>query len=219
MTKMHPAILWDMDGTIVDTKTCHYTTWEAVLKKHGYSLDRTLYDANFGRNTRTILPLFLGFTPEDAHFETLMEEKAILFRERAPFEVQLIAGVKDWLATAQQHKIPQAIASSSSLASIDVMVSLFNLKDYFSAIVSGANLPAKPKPDVFLEAARQLGRAPAECLVIEDSAPGVQAAKNAGMACIAVATTSQKSELSLADHVVDDFTQPLLPLLHELGLH
>ncbi len=218
MTKQPPAILWDMDGTIVDTRVCHYTTWETVLKQHGYTLDQAVYEANFGRNTRTILPLFLGFQPDDAYLERLIEEKAALFRERAPFEVHLIAGVEDWFATAQREAMPQAIASSSSLASINVMVSIFNLADYFSAVVSGASLPAKPAPDIFLEAARQLGRAPAECLVIEDSVPGVQAARNAGMACIAVATSRPQSALGLADVVVEDFTQPLTPLLRELGL-
>jgi HAD superfamily hydrolase (TIGR01509 family) len=207
-----------MDGTIVDTKACHYATWEALLKKHGHNLDREVYDANFGRNTRTALPLFWGFKPDEAYLESLIEEKDALFRERAPFEVQLIAGVEGWLAAAQQCGIPQAIASSNSLASINAMVSVFDLGGYFSAIVSGATLPAKPEPDVFLEAARQLGRAPAECLVIEDSVPGVQAAKNADMVCIAVTTTWPRAALSLADIVVDDFTRPLPPLLRALGL-
>ncbi len=96
-------------------------------------------------------------------------------------------------------------------------MSHFNLLHYFDRIVSGADLPAKPEPEVFLEAARQLKRKAGECLVIEDSLPGVKAAKNAGMKCIAVSTTMLPAELSMADKVVDDFTQPVLPMLAELG--
>ncbi|MDY6873905.1 MAG: HAD family phosphatase [Chloroflexota bacterium] len=218
MTKKSLAILWDLDGTITDTKACHFDTWKAVLRKHGHDLNPDVYDANFGRNTRTIVPLFLGFQPEEALFEQMMREKADLFRERAPKEVNLIPGVEGWLASAQQLGIPQAIASSSSLKSINVMVSAFKLRGYFSALVSGARMSAKPEPEVFLAAANELGREPGDCLVIEDSVPGVQAAKNAGMACIAVATTWPRSDLSQADAVVDDFTQPLSPLLKTLSL-
>jgi HAD superfamily hydrolase (TIGR01509 family) len=212
------AILWDLDGTIIDTKACHFDTWEAVLKKHGHSLDREVYDANFGRNNRTIIPIFLGYQPDEALFESMVSEKEAFFRERAPKEVELIPGAADWLAAAQKLAIPQAIASSGSLENIKVMVSAFKLTGYFSALVSGAMLPAKPEPDVFLEAAGQLGREPGDCLVIEDSIAGVQAAKKAGMACIAVTTTWPRADLSLADAVVDDFTQPLPPLLQDLGL-
>lgn len=212
------AILWDLDGTIIDTKDCHFDTREAVLNKHGYYLDRDVYDANFGRNNRTIVPIFFGFQPEEALFEQIVAEKEAFFRECAPDQVDLIPGAEDWLSAAQAMGIPQAIASSGSLENINVMVSRFNLTGYFSTLVSGAQMSAKPEPDVFLEAADRLNQKPADCLVIEDSIAGVQAAKAAGMACIAVTTTWSRAKLSQADVVVDDFSQPLLPLLQDLGL-
>jgi beta-phosphoglucomutase len=217
LTKNTYAILWDMDGTIIDTTACHFSTWKTVLSQHGYLLDSDVYAANFGRNTRAVLSLFLGFEPEPELMERLIAEKSDLFRELAPIEAQLIPGVEGWLSTAKAYGIPQVIASSGSIENIQTMMSSFNLIDYFHQFVSGADLPAKPEPDVFLEAARQLNRKPEECLVIEDSLPGVKAAKNAGMTCIAVTTTLPQAELSIADRVVDDFTYPLLPLLADLG--
>ena len=206
-----------MDGTIIDTKDCHFSTWETVLNRHGYHLDPDVYITNFGRNTRTILPIFLGFSPEPELMDRLIAEKAELFRKIAPIESRLIPGVENWLSTAGTHGILQAIASSGPLENIRTMMSSFSLIDYFDRLVSGDDLPAKPEPDVFLEAARLLNRKPDECLVIEDSLPGVKAAKAAGMTCIAISTTMSRAELDLADKVVDDFTQPLLPVLAELG--
>ncbi len=217
MTKITPAILWDMDGTIIDTKASHFSTWEAVLKKHGIRLDPDVFAANFGRNTRTILPVFLGFRPDPELMEQLIEEKAVLFREEAPLVSSLIPGVVDWLSTAKAQGISQAIASSGPLENIETMMSSFGLTEYFDRFVSGADLPAKPEPDVFLAAARELQRKPDECLVIEDSLPGVKAAVNAGMKCLAVTTTNPREMLTIADMAIDDFTQPLMGILGELG--
>lgn len=217
MTTNTPAILWDMDGTIIDTKASHFSTWEMVLEKHGIRLDPDVYTANFGRNTRTILPIFLGFDPDPELTEQLIEEKADLFRKVAPFESSLVPGVKKWLSTARAHGISQAIASSGPLENIETMMSGFDLMRYFDRFVSGADLPAKPEPDVFLLAARELNRSPEECLVIEDSLPGVEAAKNAGMKCIAITTTNPSEALTMADMVIDDYHQPLKTKLFELG--
>jgi len=212
------AILWDMDGTLIDTKICHFQTWDQVFRNHGFSVDTKVYEANFGRNTQTILPIFLGFEPDPELMEQLIEEKEKLFRAAAPAETSLVPGVESWLATAHAKGIPQAIASSGSLENIETMISLFNLNPYFDKLISGADLPAKPKPDVFIKAAKVLGCPPEHCLVIEDSLPGVQAAKNAGMPCIAVTTTEPHKNLSLADFVVDDFISPLENVLLRLKL-
>jgi len=89
---------------------------------------------------------------------------------------------------------------------------------FFEHIFAGAELPAKPDPEIFLKAAKALGYAPENCCVIEDSPAGVRAAKAAGMHCIAVTTTFSKSELSLAEAVIDDFTLPVNTVLDEMGI-
>lgn len=212
------AILWDMDGTIFDTKDCHYSTWVIALKKHGYALSRKVFDDNFGRNNHSLLPHFLGFKPDNNLVEQLIEEKEAYFRQIAPEEVTLVAGVENWFTEAKQAQIPQAVASSAPMENITTLISSFNLRHYFDVFVSGADLAAKPEPDVFLETAKILDRSPENCVVVEDSIPGVKAAKNAGMTCIAVATTCTPSDLLLADFVVKDFLQPLADILDNLGI-
>jgi len=211
------AIIWDLDGTIVDTQACHLYTWESALKLHGFQLDRDVFALNFGRNNTTLLPALLGFAPEGDLMNAIIERKESLFRDMAADWVTLVPGVTSWLSHALGLNLRQAIASSAPMENINTMLTIFTLNDYFTSIVSGADLPAKPEPDVFLHAAETLQVSPEDCLVIEDSVAGVAGAHNAGMRCIAVATTRSPGELGQADQVVEDFNTPLHQVLQALG--
>jgi len=213
------AILWDMDGTLIDTLSCHFTAWQDTLLEHGIKLDGEVYYANFGRNTNTILPILLGFTPDEPQAVRLIEEKERRFRQNVLHQASLISGVRVWLGKANDLHIPQVIASSSTQENIEFLISRFNISSYFSAFISGADLPAKPEPDVFMKAAQILNRKPENCLVIEDSLAGVQAAKAAGMRCIAVTTSQPQSALTEADLVVANFNFPFEEMLVQLDIH
>lgn len=218
MTPANFALLWDMDGTLIDTKDSHISSFKEVFENYHFPFDETVCNANFGRTTRSILPLMLGYEPDPELMDALLDEKERIFLERAPEEARLVSGAETWLATARAMHIPQAIASSGYMENIETMISSFHLTAYFDAFVSGAELPAKPEPDVFLEAADVLGLPPERCLVIEDSLAGVGAAKNAGMMCVAVSTSCTPEALVAADIVVSDFTIPLEGVLQALGL-
>lgn len=217
MNDVNHAFLWDLDGTIVDTKDCHFYTWESALQKHGIELDRDVYEMNFGRNNHALAPLFLGFDPDADLLAALIDYKETLFRQIAPQQTKLVPGVKTWLSAAAGMNIKQAIASSAPMENITTMLANFELERYFNTIVSGTDLPAKPEPDIFLKAAQDLGCSPADCLVIEDSLSGVKAAKNAGMHCVAVSTSHPREDLTQADIVVEDFTGSLSGVLQPLG--
>lgn len=217
MNEANHAILWDLDGTIVDTKDCHFFTWESALHKHGYELDRNVYEMNFGRNNHALAPLFLGFNPDADLLTALIDHKETLFRQIAPEQTGLVPGVRTWLSTVAEINIKQAIASSAPMENITTMLVHFELERYFNTIVSGTNLPAKPEADIFLKAAKTLGCSPANCLVIEDSLAGVKAAKNAGMQCVAVSTSHSWEDLHQADIVVDDFTGSINEIFESLG--
>lgn len=212
------AILWDMDGTMIDTRDCHFQTWQRALEYFGFNLDKSVYQQNFGRNNDVLLPLLLGFEPDAAVKQSIIKKKEGLFREMAPGAVSLVPGLADWLSTARDWQLKQAVASSASIENITVMLSHYQLETYFDAVVSGDDLPAKPAPDVFLKAAKQVGTNPANCLVIEDSPAGIRAAKNAGMRCVAVGTYHSESVFLDTDAVVEDFRQPLAAVLDQIGL-
>ena len=212
------AVLWDLDGTVIDSTECHYKTWALTLEKHGYSLSREKFKAHYGKNTQTALPIYLGFEPDPNLAENIQQEKEELFRQIMPKESRLVPGVISWLAAADDAGFMQAIASSASMKNITAMLKAHNLLGYFDLLVSGANLPAKPHPAVFLAAAEHLDQLPENCIVIEDSVAGVEAAKNAGITCVAVVTSHSKSQLKVADMVVDDFNIPFYKMLQDLGL-
>jgi beta-phosphoglucomutase len=121
------AILWDLDGTIVDTKDCHFFTWESALQKHGFVLNRDTFEMNFGRNNHALAPLFLGFEPDTILLEQLIDHKETLFRQIGPQQTTLVPGVKTWLSTARGMNIKQAIASSAPMENITTMLSHFEL--------------------------------------------------------------------------------------------
>ena len=217
MSTIDRAILWDLDGTIVDTNACHAYTWESVLNRYGFEFNRRVYAENFGRNNTSLLPALLGFFPDDNLMRNIVEEKESLFRQIAANWITLVPGVMTWLKDARELNYRQAIASSAPHENINTMLAIMNLDGCFDATISGTDLPAKPRPDVFLRAADVLGVFPQDCLVIEDAIAGVQGALEAGMSCVAVATTHPPEELDQADAVIQDFTIPFTEILHVLN--
>ena len=119
-------------------------------------------------------------------------------------EVRLLPGVRQWLAWAKVQGVRQVVASSGEMANIAAIVSALEIGNYFDALVSGAFMPrSKPDPAIFLQAAGAAGVPPERCLVVEDGVVGIEAARRAGMRCLALTTTHPADRLAGADLVVD----------------
>jgi len=202
------ALLWDLDGTILDSGECHFKSWQHALEINGFTLDRAVFYQYFGRNNQVSLRMHLGFEPDPSLAKAILTEKEDYFRKIAPREASLVNGVESWLAAAKRKGYLQAVASSAPMENITTILESFHLMGYFDSLISGEKLPAKPEPDVFLSAADRLNCRPETSWVIEDAPAGVQAAKAAGMRCVAVTTYRSDSDLSLADVVIRDFSIP-----------
>lgn len=204
------AVLWDMDGVLVDTAELHYITWKSALADHGIPMSRSDFDHTFGMNNGQVLTYLLGEPPVKTLLDEISNKKEQQFRRLVREQAELHSGVIKLLSRLNQAGYRQAIASSAPQENIDTVLEKFNLDQYFQATAAGHNLPSKPDPGVFLLAARML-QVPAEkCIVIEDAIAGIQAARQAGMKCIAVATTNFLEALGEADIAVNS--------LEELGL-
>lgn len=201
------GVLWDMDGVLVDTGEAHFESWQQVLAEQGVPFSRTDFKKSFGMNNAGILALFLDEELAAKEVQAIGDRKEVLFRRSVKGKARPLPGVLGWLARLRVLGIRQAIASSAPQENIDVLVDELGMRDYFQAIVSGAKLPGKPNPDVFLEAARQIGAQPAACVVVEDAIAGVQAALNAGMRCIAVTTTNSADKLRAAHIIVNSLDE------------
>ncbi len=200
------AVLWDMDGVIVDTYEGHYLSWKQALAEVGQPYDEDVFRRTFGMNNRLILTTIFGHEPEEDFIQKVSERKEVLFREDIKGKVKALPGVLDWSQHFKQMGLKQAVASSAPQANIDALLMELQIKHYFQAEAAGYNLKGKPDPAVFLLAAERLGVDPVHCLVIEDSIAGVEAAKRAGCTCLAVLTTNQAEELGRADMILRDLS-------------
>jgi len=199
------GILWDMDGVLADTGDAHYEAWRTMFAEQGHPLTREAFNDTFGMANGQILRQWLGEDTPRHVIDELAARKEALFREGVAQRVRLLPGVERWLAWAQARGLRQAVASSGEMANIVAVVAALDLGNYFDALISGAFLPrSKPDPAVFLQAAGALDVAPADCLVVEDGVVGVEAARRAGMRCLAITTTHPADRLAAADLVVDD---------------
>ncbi len=201
------AVLWDMDGVIVDSYDGHYHAWQRIFNELGHQLTEDEFARTFGMNNRLILYTILNRKLPEDEFQAISDRKEEYFRESIRGSAQLLPGVADWLECFKDHGIKQAVASSAPQANIDAMLGELKIRDYFQAEAAGAAIRGKPDPAVFLLAAEMLDVPPQACLVIEDAIAGVEAAKRGGMKCIAVLTTNSAEKLSAADLIVHDLTK------------
>jgi beta-phosphoglucomutase len=197
------AVIWDMDGVLVDTGRLHFEAWQSTLDEYGISFDEALFRQTFGMNNEAILRRLLGDRLSVALYDEISGSKEERFRAALPGQVSLFAGALPLLRALHEQGIAQAIGSSAPQPNIDAIVGELGIAPYLDAIVSAAEMPGKPDPVVFLTAAALLGARPAECVVVEDTEAGIAAAQGAGMKCAAVATTNPADALQRADLVVE----------------
>ncbi|MBF8151065.1 HAD family phosphatase [Winogradskyella sp. F6397] len=208
---MLKAVLFDMDGVIVDTEPLHRKAYYQMFKDVNIDVDITLYESFTGQSTinickRLVDHFNLNEQPESLvnikrkHFKYLFENDSSLV---------LIDGVLDRIKDYHANGVKLVVASSASMPNIERIFNRFDLNQYFSGKFSGADLEkSKPHPEIFIKAAEFTGFDKSECMVIEDSTNGIKAAHSAGIFC-----TGFKSEHSfgqdyaLANKVVSDFKE------------
>ena len=198
------AVLWDMDGVLVDTGDYHFQSWEEAFDELDISFSKEDFRKTFGMNNAGILEWVFGRKPNPDELSQISDKKESIFRELVKGKAKPLPGVLNWLKQFQEWGIKQAITSSAPPENIEVLLAELKIKVYFDTIVSGFDLPGKPNPDVFLKAARIFRVQPENCVVIEDAIAGVEGAKRAGMHCIAVTTTNPASALEKADSIFDN---------------
>ena len=215
---MQGAILWDLDGVLADTGEAHYAAWRALFAERGENITHGQFAETFGMSNLPILRQWLGDEPSDEELVALGLHKEELYREFVEDNVRTLPGVRDLLEAAKDHGYRQAVASSGEMANIVTVIRALGIANYFDALVSGAFLPqSKPDPAIFVQSAGALGVPEARCLVVEDGTVGVEAARRAGMACLAITTTHPRERLQSADRVVGSLqevtTEELLALV------
>ncbi|MGD1017916.1 MAG: HAD family phosphatase [Verrucomicrobiia bacterium] len=213
--KKFSAIIFDMDGVIVDSEPLHQKAFETLFaelgKKHDHGI---VFHEYYGRSDGALLRDFIDKHHLPNELEDLSARKLKYFlgylRERRPVFKELHELIPE---LARRYQL--AVATSSSHHVADVVMEISGLGPHFHVIVAREDVRfPKPDPEVYFTTARKLGVRPSTCCVIEDSTHGVQAAKMAGMTCIGITTSLSPEQLSRADHVArnyDDVRKLLLP--------
>lgn len=209
---MIKGIIFDMDGIIVDSEPLHYKVFMDYTKsKFGLAISDEEYHTFIGTTNYHIYSTLQEKYKIEGDLESIIkeyEEKCLDFLLSSKNE-KPIQGVDILVKNLHKNKIKLGLASSSPKKSINAVLELFDLHQYFDVLVSGQEVAhSKPAPDIFLRAAELLGISPQECLVFEDSRNGVLAAKAAGMQCIAYYNPSSgKQDLSRADRIIESFLE------------
>jgi beta-phosphoglucomutase len=181
------AALWDVDGTLIDSREYHWLSWQGALAAEDFRVTPEQFADSFGRRNDEILRgFFPAYTPDDIARVGEAKEVAYrrLVRERG---IELLPGVRRWLDRLHGEGWLQAVASSAPRLNLEVIIEALGLGGYFAAVASAEDVTAgKPDPQVFLKAAARLGVPPTACVVVEDAPAGTEAARRAGMRAIGV---------------------------------
>lgn len=215
------AVIFDMDGVIIDSEPIHFDIDMKTMKYLGFSISKEELEKYVGMTNPEMWLLIkneYNLTQSvDEIIDYQLQNKISILRE---LDITPIEGIKELLSELKNHAIAIGIASSSPRIFIEEVLKKFDLEDYFACIVSGEEVPrGKPAPDVYIEAAKQLRVDAKNCVVIEDSRNGVTAAKNAKMKCIGYKNiNSGDQNLSRADMIVDSIKEINIRMILQLGI-
>ncbi|MFD9867243.1 HAD family hydrolase [Streptomyces niveus] len=183
-----PRVIFDLDGTLVDSEPNYYEAGRRLLARHGVTDFSWEHHTRYiGISTRETLEALRAEYAIGAPVDELLIAKNSLYLELARASTEVFPEMRKFVERLHARGVPMAVASGSSRAAIEAVLDGTGLDAYFTLAVSAEEVAhGKPAPDVFLEAARRIGADPADCVVLEDAPPGVEAARAAGMRCVAV---------------------------------
>lgn len=203
------ALIFDMDGVLIDSEPMHFTAFKKFFRTLDIEYTAEQNALYLGRRDSEISAILveqygLNLTPLE-----LVAKKEEIFQDLIQAQATARAGVMETLEEAKRLGIQRAVASSATLPTIKLIVNSLKLNNYFHNLSSGDEVKhGKPAPDVFLLAAERMNTAPEHCLVIEDSEAGVQAAKAAGMKVVAIPCDATKHQThALADMRLDSLSE------------
>lgn len=226
------AVIFDFDGVITDSEILHFRAFNQVLKKYGIELTKQEYYKTYlGFNDADCYSMLINqglLKTKREEITNLIEEKKLIYKELAKTEGKMIEGVRDFLTLLKENSIHMAICSGSLLTEVEMVLEDTGLRPLFEVIVSGEQVKkGKPDPEGFLLTLKRLnnnvnsGQAgshilPSECIVIEDSHWGLEAAKAAGMHTIAVTNSYGAEQLSMAEKIVNQLNELSIDDLQKL---
>jgi len=205
---MIKAVLFDFDGVLVDSTPYHVESWKRVLQPYGLEIDpRDIY-LREGSKAVEIANYLLakgGILLSQEELERLIERKRKIYRRITRAKPQ--RGAEELIKRLKERGLKVGLVTGSIMKNVQRVLDSKLIRD-FDVIITGEEVErAKPDPEPYLKAAQKLGLSPSECLVVENAPLGIEAAKRAGMTCIAITSTLNKEDLEGADEILEDLSQ------------
>jgi beta-phosphoglucomutase len=207
------AVLWDLDGTLIDSAAYHWRSWLETMRGEGIEVTFEQFRASFGMRNDTILAAWLGPAADPGRIARLGDAKEVAYRRlmRAG-GLEPLPGCRAWVDRLAREGWKQAIASSAPRLNVEAVLDVLGWHRIFDAVAAAEDVrTGKPDPEVFLVAAARAGVPPARCVVVEDAAAGIEAARRAGMRSIAVGEVAHAGAdvavTTLADLPADAFVR------------
>ncbi len=214
---MVKAIIFDMDGVLVDSESFHLRAYNKILARYGKSISAAEFHKGFGSlPAKEKLRNWLDINDE-SELNRLSGERDSCFGQLINDHLVPSKDAACILENMKNSGFRLGLATSASRESADLILKKLEIEDYFESIICANDFrQGKPDPEIFLNAAGRLNVNASDCVVIEDSRHGIEAARNAGMKCIAVATSHRPEELDNADRIVNGIEGITLNMLKEL---
>jgi HAD superfamily hydrolase (TIGR01509 family) len=213
---MH-GVIFDMDGVLADSNETHFQAFIRMGQELGVPFPRAMLERSFGMHNNQIFPMWLGADLPQARIDALAARKEALYRELAHDTLQPVAGAVELFNAMRHAGWRLAVASSGPGANVRLALDVLGLAGQLHAVVTGDDVThGKPAPDVFLLALQGLGLPAASCVVIEDAPNGIEAARAAGIAVVAVTTSKPAHALTNADLVVETLSRLGPQVLHDV---
>jgi len=202
------AIIFDVDGVLVDSYQPHFQSWRRMLSEQGFEFTEPQFRATFGRTTRDIIRQLCGDQFPDEKIQAFDDRKEALFRDIICQDFPAIDGAVELIDALAAADFAMAVGSSGPPANVALTLESLGRADRFAARVTGGDVTrGKPDPQVFLLGAKRLGIEPRLCAVVEDAPAGVEAANRAEMLSIALTGTATRKQLAHADVIVDSLRE------------
>jgi len=211
------AVIFDVDGVLVDSYQPHFQSWQKMLAEHSIELTEPEFRATFGRTSRDIILALCGDRFPMEQLQAFDDRKEALYRDIIRDDFPAVDGAAELIGALHAAGFALAVGSSGPTENVALALESLGCAEKISARVTGGDVArGKPDPQVFLMAAEKLGVSPQHCAVVEDAPAGVEAANRAAMTSIGLTGTATREQLSHANLVIDSLRELTPESIQEL---